>query len=643
MALYHAYSQTIADGTATSVVRPSDWNSAHSQVMTLAGNTAGASTVSGTNVIFQGGNNVTLSANQAAGVATIVFSGPTQSVQTQASGNIVGSGFTSTTTAGVNVVGTLNSQGLSMAVPQYITTFQNDLTSGRAGTGFTSTTTAGTAVVGTLNTNGLSMGVPAYITTFQNDLTSGRAGTGFTSTTTAGTAVVGTLNTNGLSLGVPAYITTFQNDLTSGRAGTGFTSTTTAGTAIVATQNTAGLSMGVPAFITTFTQPGATVFSNSNNVSFGLNGSTVTATATFAQSAQTANFYVSGNTTQLSSTAGLDLRSLSFEGAGIASVGVSNGRVLVSVPSGGGAGDGYNIVAMGTDPVGGGATSGATFSTISGSIYLQAGNNMTLSQTSNSINISAADVKWSLVGNTAGTNSSNLSANQFYFSGGDNITLSGNSNTIVISAAAGGAGAAESNYMPFKDALWAPHQVGQNSIQVQPLANVPVVSYDRLAYGVQFTQATNSTMTVSCTVHMGVYSKNGSTLSQITSHSGSFSINGSGTASSSANSGPRWATMALNAGGTFSGDVWVAFRSSTATAGVNATLSNLMASRVNSTWSGFIGVGTANSVQSLPGMGFYSATSSALPTSMAFSHITGVSSTAQRPQIFFLSNGAFPV
>jgi hypothetical protein len=33
-----------------------------------------------------------------------------------------------------------------------------------------------------------------------------------------------------------------------------------------------------------YTVPGATVFSNSNNVSFGLNGSTITATATVATS-----------------------------------------------------------------------------------------------------------------------------------------------------------------------------------------------------------------------------------------------------------------------------------------------------------------------------------------------------------------------
>jgi hypothetical protein len=71
MTLYHAYNQTVGDGTATSVVRPSDWNSGHNQFVTLAGNTAGASTISGTNIVYQGGNNVTLSGTG----GTIIISG----------------------------------------------------------------------------------------------------------------------------------------------------------------------------------------------------------------------------------------------------------------------------------------------------------------------------------------------------------------------------------------------------------------------------------------------------------------------------------------------------------------------------------------------------------------------------------------
>ena len=92
MAVSHVKSDTIADFAATitgfnsqgstttiaatDLVRPSDWNSAHNQFLTLSGNTANSSNLSGTNIVFQGGNNVTLSGVTAAGAATVVISGP---------------------------------------------------------------------------------------------------------------------------------------------------------------------------------------------------------------------------------------------------------------------------------------------------------------------------------------------------------------------------------------------------------------------------------------------------------------------------------------------------------------------------------------------------------------------------------------
>lgn len=87
MALSHVKSVTIGDFTgtvtafqsngstatvaATDLVRPADWNSAHNQYVTLTGNTAGHSAISGTNIVLAGGTNVTLSATTGAGAATI--------------------------------------------------------------------------------------------------------------------------------------------------------------------------------------------------------------------------------------------------------------------------------------------------------------------------------------------------------------------------------------------------------------------------------------------------------------------------------------------------------------------------------------------------------------------------------------------
>ena len=295
MAIRHVYSQTVADGTATSVVRPSDWNSVHNQTLFIAGNTAGASSISGSDVYWAGGNNITLSANG----STVSVVGAAQTVQTQPTGAIAGTGFTSTTTTGTAITAAMGSNGLSMAVPQYITTFVNDLTSGRAGTGFTSTTTAGTAITAALGTNGLSMAVPQYITTFVNDLTSGRAGTG---STTAGTNASLTLgvNTNGVALSVNVPKVDFTGwNLIGNTAGTTSTGVTTASPIYFSGGNNVTLSgnsntivisaaAGGAGGTTNQTGPniaangntvtsGTVVFSNSNGVSFGLNGSTMTA------------------------------------------------------------------------------------------------------------------------------------------------------------------------------------------------------------------------------------------------------------------------------------------------------------------------------------------------------------------------------
>ena len=328
MAISHVFSNAIPDGTNTNVVRPSDWNSAHNQYYTLSGNTLGASTVSGTNVVFQGVGNVSLSGTG----QTIVFygtGGGTQSVQTQASGGIAGTGFTSTTTAGTAVVGTLDSQGLSLGVPAYITTAAGG--GGVALSAGTQSVSSGT--VSFANSNGISFGmsgsnqITASYTvptqSVQTQASGNIAGSGFSSTTTTGTAIVGTNNSNGLSLGVPAYLTTqsVQTQASGNIARTGFTSTTTTGTAVVGTLNTGGLSLGVPAYLTAAvggggvaigasTQTatsGTVIFSNSNGITFGLNNGTLTASAAAAPTAYVSS--VNGSSGAISLNVGSSLSS----------------------------------------------------------------------------------------------------------------------------------------------------------------------------------------------------------------------------------------------------------------------------------------------------------------------------------------------
>ena len=160
-----------------------------------------------------------------------------------------------------------------------------------AGTATSVATTTGTDLSFAANTSGITIAYPKWLTAASG----GGAGTGFTTATTAGTAVVGTLDSNGLSMGVPAYLTTAALSAnTSNYAGTNTSLQTTSGTDLKVTLNTTGLTIAYPAWLTTATGGGGSVnfsagttsnnltqvvFSNVHPVSFGLNGSTITASA----------------------------------------------------------------------------------------------------------------------------------------------------------------------------------------------------------------------------------------------------------------------------------------------------------------------------------------------------------------------------
>ncbi len=177
---------------------------------------------------------------------------------------------------------------------------------------------------------------------------------------------------------------------------------------------------------------GTIVFSNSNNVSFGLNGSTVTATITVpAQTNQTVGLYAVGNTTQNSSTT-LDARTISYDGLGAATVGFSNGSVQISVPTQtvqtqsliAGLYDGVNSISTGT--VRFTNANGVSFSidgqTISGSVA---------AQTNQTIGLYA-------LGNTTQNSSTTLDARTLSFNGLGIASVGYSNGSIQISVPSGG-------------------------------------------------------------------------------------------------------------------------------------------------------------------------------------------------------------
>lgn len=469
---------------------------------TLSGNStsagAGYIEISSGTMTLAGGNNITLSQN---GNAITISGANAGGVQTGISGVIASnatytSGTISFSDANGISFGTSAGQAINITHGLQYTSATSAITSnalhssaskvagiiaGTASNGGTATltgnvsfsnangisfyTSAGNAVVGTVRTDYQSAG--AYLTT-------ARASNDAIGLNTALTAngVAWTVNSSGLSLNVPEFLTTAAQSNHSHN----FATTTTNGSLmVVATTNSAGATVAVPPYITTYA----------------------------AQTNQTGNFYVSGNTTQLSSTAGLDLRSISFEGAGIASVGVSNGRVLVSVPSGGGAGDGYNIVYAGTA-----GTTGTTWSSASASVRINGGNNITVSQNgSNDIVISAAQG-----GIAAGTQTATSGTLVFANSNGVTFGMSGSSQITASVNAGGGAGytALTMQNRQLGASTTLNSAGGQNSLWLAPVrVAAPVSASTILAAMISYSGTITSAATaqVGQTLRVGIWSQ----------------------------------------------------------------------------------------------------------------------------------------
>jgi len=273
------------------------------------------------------------------------------------------------------------------------------------------------------------------------------------------------------------------------------------------------------------------VLSNSNGISFGMNAGTITASYTVpTQSVQTIGLYAGGNTTGQSSSSTFDARTISFSGAGIASVGYSGGSVIISVPAGGGGGDGYNIVQAGTT-----GTTGSTWSSISATVRLNGSNGIIVSQNNSNDIVIYDNDNLAIVGNTAGAQSTVSANGTFYLSGGPNVTLSQNGQTIAISAGAGGGGGALTlnDHVPYWPASTAGQTLGALNATTASAFVFPISVGAYLNFNAIRMLFSNSYVTSTAagsqtiTSQFGLYSNNASTLSLISSNSFSIAISNS--------------------------------------------------------------------------------------------------------------------
>lgn len=498
MAISHVLSSPIADFTgtvtvfnsagqtttvnATQIVRPSDWNSAHNQFLTISGNTAGTSTLSGTNIVLAGGNNVTLSGSG----STVSIVGPTQTAFVLSNSNGLTFGTNgSTVTASHNGLTTAAQSDHSHGNPTLALTNISGTTAS-ASNGLTLSLSANAPGAATLTayavsntTQSTSGTIPGSVVSFQGNggvsvgVSNGSvvvSGPALTSLSVTG-ALSASSNGSTISLGVGTVTASAIGNTTQTSSGTinlngpvfsgaGGVSVGYSNGTIILSGATGGGGGGAESNAINLlgantagntTASGTTIGWSGVNLTFsGTNGSqvVVSAPATSSLSATgavslstngstisigvgTVTANAASNTTQ-NSTGTVNLNAMTFQGAGIASVGLSNGSVVISVPSGGGAGDGVNILAAGTQTAATTGTvlfsnsNGITFGMSNSSIITASHNGLTTARASNDaigLNTAATNVTWTVNSSGLSLNASGYAGTATAISGGALITL----------------------------------------------------------------------------------------------------------------------------------------------------------------------------------------------------------------------------
>jgi len=206
---------------------------------------------------------------------------------------------------------------------------------------------------------------------------------------------------------------------------------------------------------------------------------------------------------------------------------------------------------------------------------------------------------------------------------------------------AGGGGTTYNYFNPQDAFIQVASQLGQGSLWMQP-SKFPNVQFDRIVVPINYSNASNSSNSFTVSLWMGFYTRNISTLNLLSSFSTSYNITNSGTAGSySRYGGMRLLSIGLGSTGTLLEDQYYVgmINRTTTGGGAGMTLSNMFASQILSNYSGIFGQASANTDQYTRGLGVYSATTSAMPSSIAFSQITGTNSTYLRQPLFYVVNG----
>ena len=660
--------------------------------------TAGSTLTASYNSTSAVGQGTTFAGTNVSASMTLNTAGVNLALSAAAGGGAAISAAGNSINAGTVVFSNSNGITFGMAGSTITATVNPGAAAGIAAIQVSNTTyTSGTAIFS--NANGFSFGSSAggaitgsytvpvqtqFVLSASNGLAFGTNGSTVTGSysqsaqafsASGGSSTFSTLNfanSNGLTFSNSAGSVVASYNNTSA-AGLG---TTFAGTNISAsiTLNTAGLNLALSGAAgggpnisagTTSGNLGSIVFSNSNGVSFGLNGSTITASASGAGASATV--LALGNTTAQSSSNSFALSAFNVSGSGIVSVGMSGNTLVISAP---GTTNFANL------SVSAGTTSGSL-----GSLVFSNSNGVSFGLNGSTITASAAggggggvNAGVSTFGNTAGSTGT-VSTGNVVFVGSGPISLSqstgaaGSAATISIlgpatsSLSATGAVSISTNgstisigvpsavtfsnaYFPYKGFDLAAGIVGQGSLLFDPV-DLPNLTFDRLLIPIYNTNSAVSSGSHSLSFYAGIYSRNASTLSLVGSASGSTAVTHSGQAGSySLYSGVRHFSIA-SANSLSQGQYWMAFGSRSSSAGADGSYYNMQLNNGsftdallsgNASYGAIFGSSVNATNQFQLGQGYYTATSTGMPASVAFSQINGTASQAANMQAIIFGN-----
>jgi hypothetical protein len=489
------------------------------------GTITGSYTVPGATV-FSNSNNVSFGLNGSTITATATVATSLSNIKVSAGGS----------SANLSAVTFSNSNGLafglsdgtitgSYTVPgATVFSNSNNVSFGLNGSTITATATVATSLSNIkVSAGGSSANLSAITFSDSNGLAFGLSDGTITGSYTVPGATVFS-NSNNVSFGLNgSTITataTVATSLTNIRISAGTTNTLFSNISIANSNNVSftlnGLTLNASASVATSLtniQISAgttnTLFSNfsianSNNVSFTLNGSTINASASFpAQTNQLNSVFAIGNTTS-SSSGTINASSFVFSGLGIASVGVKDGTVMVSVPAGGG---GITAVQI---------TAGTTNTNISNFSFSD-GSNVSFGINGSTITASVAS-SLTNIKVSAGANSANLSAVTFSNSNGVSFGLNGSTITASISVAT-------MSYMDFApNGAISSDDLAAGNILFKYLEVLDWISISRIDIPmiVSLTTAANgNTVAVAFSSAAVLYTANGSTLNPIVGAVGS--------------------------------------------------------------------------------------------------------------------------